>query len=142
MDCPIHFSRSPCLKVHIYWEGNKILRNLHCRFVWCSASEIYGGDFENFYGLHRIHELYQMTSFSGKKTVTWRWSFRKILWPFQNIRTLIPELQLIEKVSWKTKVFLQVYVFVHRNSSFVFTASSFLKLSRDWYNKEFWVSIS
>ena len=29
-------------KVHIFWEGHKILRNIHCRFVLCSASQIYG----------------------------------------------------------------------------------------------------
>ena len=26
-------------KVHIFWEGHKILRNLHLTFVLCSASQ-------------------------------------------------------------------------------------------------------
>ena len=45
-------------KVHIFWEGHKILRNLHPRFVLCSASQIYSGDFVKFCGRLRIHELY------------------------------------------------------------------------------------
>ena len=44
-------------KVHIFWEGHKILRNLHRRFVLCSNGQIYGGDFAKFYGLLRIYEL-------------------------------------------------------------------------------------
>ena len=46
-------------KVHIFWEGHKILRNLHRRFVLCSNGQIYGGDFAKFCGLLRIYELYQ-----------------------------------------------------------------------------------
>ena len=45
-------------KVHIFWEGHKILRNLHQLFVLCSASQIIGGDFAKFCGLLRIYELY------------------------------------------------------------------------------------
>ena len=26
-------------KVHIFWEGHKLLQNLHFTFVWCSASQ-------------------------------------------------------------------------------------------------------
>ena len=33
-------------KVHTFWEGHKILRNLHCRFVLCSNGQIYSGDFK------------------------------------------------------------------------------------------------
>ena len=47
------------LKVHIFWEGHKILRNLHRRFVLCSASQIYGGGFAKFCGNLRIYELYK-----------------------------------------------------------------------------------
>ena len=53
--------RWPCillLKFHTFWEGHKILRNLHCRFVLCSASQIYSGDFAKFCGLLKICELY------------------------------------------------------------------------------------
>ena len=41
-------------KVHIFWEGHKILRNLHQSFVLCTASQIIGGDFAKFCGLLRI----------------------------------------------------------------------------------------
>ena len=46
------------LKVHIFWEGHKILRNLHQLFVQCTDSQIIGGDFAKFCGLLRIYELY------------------------------------------------------------------------------------
>ena len=46
------------LKVHIFWEDHKILRNLHHRFVPCIASQIYSGDFAKFCGILRIHELH------------------------------------------------------------------------------------
>ena len=29
-----------CVKVHIFWEDNKILRNLHRRFVLCSNCQL------------------------------------------------------------------------------------------------------
>ena len=45
-------------KVHIFWEGHKILRKLHCRFDWHYIGQIYGGDFAKFCGLLRISELY------------------------------------------------------------------------------------
>ena len=44
-------------KVHIFWEGHKFFQNLHLRFVLCSASQIYGGDFAKVCGLLRIYEL-------------------------------------------------------------------------------------
>ena len=46
-------------KVHIFWEGCKILRNLHQLFVLYAASQIFGGDFTKFCGLLRIHKLYR-----------------------------------------------------------------------------------
>ena len=52
-------SHSECTqyKVQIFWEGHKILWNLHRRFVLCNASQIYGRDFEKFCSLLRIYEL-------------------------------------------------------------------------------------
>ena len=47
-------------KVHIFWEGHKILRNLHLTFEWHYTCR-----------------------------TKLRWRFRKILWPSQNIWTLI-----------------------------------------------------
>ena len=47
------------IKVHIFWKGHKILRNLHQLFVLCTASQIIGGDFAKLCGLLRIYELYQ-----------------------------------------------------------------------------------
>ena len=45
-------------KVHIFWEGHKILQNLHCSFHRYYIGQIYGGDFSKFCGLLRIYELY------------------------------------------------------------------------------------
>ena len=45
-------------KVHIFWEGHKILWNLHQLFALWTASQIIGGDFAKFFGLLRIYELY------------------------------------------------------------------------------------
>ena len=68
------------LKVHIFWEGHKILWNLHRRFVLCSASQIYGGDFTKFCGLLRIYELY-LTIFKrlGQKLWNYYWFLEYIV---------------------------------------------------------------
>ena len=44
-------------KVHIFWEGHKILQNLHLTFVLCSACRRFGEEFAKFCGLLRIYEL-------------------------------------------------------------------------------------
>ena len=44
-------------KVHIFWEGHKMLRNLYRRFDLHYIGQIYGGDFSTFCGLLRICEL-------------------------------------------------------------------------------------
>ena len=55
-------------KVHIFWEGHKILRNLYRRLVLCSANQIYGEDFVKFCGFLRIYELYKLWSNLGHTT--------------------------------------------------------------------------
>ena len=45
------------IKVHIFWEGHKILWNLHQLFDWPYIGQIIGGDFAKFCGLLRIYEL-------------------------------------------------------------------------------------
>ena len=45
-------------KVRIFWEGHKILRNLHLTFVYSTYRQKQGGDFAKFCGLLRIYELY------------------------------------------------------------------------------------
>ena len=54
------------IKVHIFWEGHKILQNLHLTFVICSASQKQGEDFAKFCGLLRIYELYKWKSFDNQ----------------------------------------------------------------------------
>ena len=44
-------------KVHMFWEGHKILQYLHRRFVLRSASQIYSGDFVNFWHVQNIWTL-------------------------------------------------------------------------------------
>ena len=44
-------------KVHIFWEGHKILQNLHLTFDCMYCSQKLGEDFAKFCGLLRIYEL-------------------------------------------------------------------------------------
>ena len=50
----------------IFWEGHKVLRNLHQRFLLCRNGQIYDGDFTKFCGLLRMYELYKTTYFFFK----------------------------------------------------------------------------
>ena len=49
---------SNLFKVHIFWKGHKILRNLHLTFDCIYCSQKLGEDFAKFCGLHKIYELY------------------------------------------------------------------------------------
>ena len=54
-------------KIHIFWKGHNILRNIHCKFDW-----------------HYISRT------------NLRWRFCKVLWPSQNIWTLkTPKFRLL-----------------------------------------------
>ena len=44
-------------KVHTFWEGHKILQNLHLTFECMYCSQKLGEDFAKFCGLLRIYEL-------------------------------------------------------------------------------------
>ena len=44
-------------KVHIFWEGHKILRNLHLTFNYSTYSQKLEEDFAKFCGLLRMYEL-------------------------------------------------------------------------------------
>ena len=107
-------------KVHIFWEGHKILQNLHHRFVLCSNGQIYV-----------------------------RWRFPKIVWPSQNIWTLInqPERKLAKRtsvhwiyytVTWKLKKQLvQTRLQENKNATLEiilphFTSPGGKKLQIDW----------
>ena len=46
-----------CYLIHIFWEGHKILRNLHLTFVCMYCRQRKGGGFAKFCGLLRIYEL-------------------------------------------------------------------------------------
>ena len=52
-------------KVHTFWEGRKILRNLHRRFVLCSASQIY------ILFLHPSQNIWTLHTY-------WYYKFRRI----------------------------------------------------------------
>ena len=49
----------PC-KVHIFWEGHKILQNIHLTFDCMYCGQKQGEDFAKFCGLLRIYELYRL----------------------------------------------------------------------------------
>ena len=44
-------------KVHIFWEGHKIVQNLHQLFDWQYIGQIISRDFAKLCGLLRIYEL-------------------------------------------------------------------------------------
>ena len=44
-------------KVHIFWDGHKILQNLHLTFDCMYCSQKLGEDFAKFCGILRIYEL-------------------------------------------------------------------------------------
>ena len=54
----ISFCDHGFIKVHIFREGQKILRNLPLTFDYSSYSQKLGKDFAKFCGLLRIYELY------------------------------------------------------------------------------------
>jgi hypothetical protein len=77
------------VKVHIFWEGQKILRNLHRRFVLCNASQIYRGNFAKFCSLLRIYELYSPPLFTKSDYVIYEWYLTsKILADFGKLKKL------------------------------------------------------
>ena len=44
----LQFSQgSISIKIHVFWEGSKILQNLHRRFDRYNIEQIYRGDFAN-----------------------------------------------------------------------------------------------
>ena len=46
------------VKIHIFWEGHKVLRNIHQLFDWQYIGQVIGEDFVKFCDLFRIYELY------------------------------------------------------------------------------------
>ena len=56
-------------KVHIFWEGHKILWNLHRRFDRYYIGQIYCGDFAKICGLLRIYEFYFFKLFTVDNTL-------------------------------------------------------------------------
>ena len=55
------FSGFSSFKVHIFWEGHKVLRNLHQLFDGQYIGQIIGGDIAKFCGLLRMYELWLLT---------------------------------------------------------------------------------
>ena len=53
----------------MFWEGHKILRNLHLTFDCMYCSQKLGEDFVKFCGLLRIYELYQ-THYSNENKMS------------------------------------------------------------------------
>ena len=58
-----HKSQFKVVKVHIFWEGHTILRNLGQLFDWQYIGQKIGGDFAKFCGLLKIYELYFLLGF-------------------------------------------------------------------------------
>ena len=85
----LNFRREFFIKVHIFWEGHKILRNLHCRFVPCSNRQIYGGD---------LHQQWK----KGEKTINLFKFLRKLITLCTNL-VFLAQVYLQEE-KWYTQV--------------------------------------
>ena len=108
------------VKVHIFWEGHKILRNLHLTFVLCSASQKYV-----------------------------RWRFPKILWPSQNIWTLLPiiayddmcpQLAFFEISPWRYHSPVPFATFYDKPYSMLFEVAPFFSYHFCEKKRKEWVS--
>ena len=63
-------------KVHIFWEGHKILRNFHQLFDWQYIGQIIGGDLPNFVAFSEYINFIRFHSFN--LIFLWKYSlFRK-----------------------------------------------------------------
>ena len=82
-------------KVHIFWEGQKNLQNLHRRFGRYYIGQIYGGDFAKKRPSHNRNELCIWTSFKYS-------TIRKYIYIYHDF------LQL-SHLSWKMKLFMRLY---------------------------------
>ena len=59
-------------KVHIFWEGQTILRNLHRRFDRYYIGQINGGDFAKNCGLLRIYKLWGWSEENSKGNLLYK----------------------------------------------------------------------
>jgi hypothetical protein len=48
------------IKVRIFWEGHKILQNIHQLFFWQLICQIIFGDLAKFCGRLRMYEIYKI----------------------------------------------------------------------------------
>ena len=80
-------------KLRLWENASKFLRNHHLRFVLCSASQIYVGVFEKFYGLLRIH-LWSFT-----KDSKWRRNDTAVSEKFCLNNTLTIQRQLLKAIT-------------------------------------------
>ena len=55
--CKLQTMKLVANKVYIFWEGHKILQNLHLTFDWHYLGQKLGEDFAKLCGLLRIYEL-------------------------------------------------------------------------------------
>ena len=66
-------------KVHLFWEGHKVLRNLHLTFDWHYVGQNWCGDSAKFCGLLRTYEFYKkyyLQVHQEKPRCHWLWFCR------------------------------------------------------------------
>ena len=122
------------VKVHIFWEGHKILQNLHLTFDCVYCSQMKGGDFAKFCGLLRIYELYLQSTLQDWATVSCVMTFcPKVSQKWATLATL-HKLSLFTE----TKIFTKVSSF--QEDSFEILMLSFLLTSKQsqWKWLHFW----
>ena len=101
------FPQKSAIKVHVFWKGYNSLRNLHCRFVLFSASQIYAGNFSKSCGLLRIYELYfgQFNFFFSKMGH----SMTKWTELYAALTTSVPRRSFFTQVWTRSGIFTHLY---------------------------------
>ena len=93
------------IKVHVFWEGHKILRNLHLIFDW--------------------HYIVYRTKV--------RWRFRQILWPSQRIWTLRKSITHLKAL--RTQISVLRLIFLRCCRILLFSSLRVLSRSLlDWWS--------
>ena len=96
-------------KVYIFWEGHKILQNIHHRFDRYFIGQIYDGDFAKFCGLLRIYELYETAQLALAQPKKLDYNFICSMWIDQFKSAYRWRSNLLSN-SWPTPILKQVKV--------------------------------
>ena len=105
-------------KVHMFWEDHKILRNLHLRFVFCSASKIFQKILwpsQNIWTLNLVYKSHKMV-------------YNLIMIAWVRYRTASVNLWSKKNCTGKLVCCFRIYISTHCASAFRALFANVLKL--------------